>query len=205
MMSNNAKIAAAVVGGYFLGRTKKAKMAIGFGMFLAGKKLSLDPKQLSGLLGDSKLLGGLNDQVRGELLDATKSAATTALTNRIGGFADTLHERAQRLEGGGDGEQGEQEENDEDGAARGTAADTDTDTAEDEAPREERPAKRTARKTAQKGRTRAAAPAKKSAPAKKTAAKGTRKAASGARGTSSTARKTASGTARRATRGGGNG
>ena len=52
-MMNNAKIGVALVGGYFLGRTKKAKMAIGLGMFLAGKKLNLDPKQLGKLVANS--------------------------------------------------------------------------------------------------------------------------------------------------------
>lgn len=33
-MMNSAKTGVALVGGYFLGRTKKAKPAIGLGMFL---------------------------------------------------------------------------------------------------------------------------------------------------------------------------
>ncbi|MDX6237683.1 MAG: hypothetical protein QOG10_2498, partial [Kribbellaceae bacterium] len=35
-MMTNAKIGTALVGGYLLGRTKKAKLALGLGMFLAG-------------------------------------------------------------------------------------------------------------------------------------------------------------------------
>lgn len=90
---NNIKIGAALVGGYLLGRTKKVKLAIGLGMFLAGKKLSVDPRQLGKLVAGSPLLGGLNDQVRKELVNATKSAATSALTKRANGFADSLRER----------------------------------------------------------------------------------------------------------------
>ncbi|WP_326622592.1 hypothetical protein OG863_36420 [Streptomyces decoyicus] len=103
-MMNNAKIGVALVGGYLLGRTKKAKLAIGLGMFLAGKKLNLDPRQLGTLVANSPVLGPLNDQVRKELVDATKSAAGAALTQRMNGLADSLHERTLALdEGGTDG------------------------------------------------------------------------------------------------------
>ncbi|MEV5122604.1 hypothetical protein AB0K49_07325 [Streptomyces decoyicus] len=103
-MMNNAKIGVALVGGYLLGRTKKAKLAIGLGMFLAGKKLNLDPRQLGTLVANSPVLGPLNDQVRKELVDATKSAAGAALTQRMNGLADSLHERTLALdEGGADG------------------------------------------------------------------------------------------------------
>ncbi|MCR8573775.1 hypothetical protein [Streptomyces sp. Isolate_219] len=99
---SNAKIGVALVGGYLLGRTKKAKMAIGLGMFLAGKKLNLDPKQLGTLVANSPVLGPLNDQVRKELVDATKAAAGTALTQRMSGLADSLHERTAALTEGRD-------------------------------------------------------------------------------------------------------
>ncbi|WP_204165831.1 hypothetical protein [Streptomyces sp. NEAU-S7GS2] len=99
---SNAKIGVALVGGYLLGRTKKAKMAIGLGMFLAGKKLNLDPKQLGTLIANSPVLGPLNDQVRKELVDATKAAAGTALTQRMSGLADSLHERTAALTEGSD-------------------------------------------------------------------------------------------------------
>jgi len=97
-MTGSAKIGVALVGGYLLGRTKKAKMAIGLGMFLAGKKLSLDPRELGKLIANSPVLGTLNDQARKELVDATKTAATTALTKRMGGLADSLHERTLNLD-----------------------------------------------------------------------------------------------------------
>ncbi|MFE7539578.1 ABC transporter substrate-binding protein, partial [Streptomyces platensis] len=99
-MMTNAKIGVALVGGYLLGRTKKAKMALGLGLFLAGKKLNLDPKQLGTLVANSPVLGPLNDQVRKELVDATKTAAGTALTQRMSGLADSLHERTAALNQG---------------------------------------------------------------------------------------------------------
>lgn len=100
-MMSNAKIGVALVGGYLLGRTKKAKMAIGLGMFLAGKKLNPDPRQLGAWVAGSPVLGPLNDQVRKELVDATKSAAGAALNQRMNGLADSLHERTLALDEGG--------------------------------------------------------------------------------------------------------
>ncbi|MEV6262668.1 hypothetical protein AB0M42_18255 [Streptomyces sp. NPDC051784] len=119
----NTKIGTALVGGYLLGRTKKAKLAIGFGMFLAGKKLSLDPQQLGKLVAQSPVLSGLTDQVRKELLGATKNAASSALTRRVNHLSDSLSERARIL-------------NDPLGAARGEEADQypDEDTHHDEIP-----------------------------------------------------------------------
>ncbi|MFE3247600.1 hypothetical protein [Streptomyces sp. NPDC059209] len=198
-MTGNVKIGVALVGGYLLGRTKKAKMAIGFGMFLAGKKLSFDPQQLGKLVANSPVLGTLNDQVRKELVDATKSAATNALTQRASGLADSLHQRTLGLEGKDDGKDGRSEdrENDESDAEDQNVRD-DTDEADEP---DEKPAPR--RKPAAK---------RSSKPAAKTASKtasGPRRTASGRTGearkkTSSTARKTAS-SAGRKERGGGNG
>jgi len=92
-MMNNSKIGIALVGGYLLGRTKKAKMAIGLGMFVAGKKLNLNPQHLARTLANSPVVGGLTDQVRKDLVDGTKSALTSAVTQRANSFADSLHER----------------------------------------------------------------------------------------------------------------
>ncbi|AQU65306.1 hypothetical protein [Streptomyces niveus] len=198
-MTGNVKIGVALVGGYLLGRTKKAKMAIGFGMFLAGKKLSFDPKQLGKLVANSPVLGTLNDQVRKELVDATKSAATNAVSQRATGLADSLHQRTLGLEGKDDGKDVRAEDREDDD---GETDDRDVrDDADGPEEADEKPAPR--RKTA----------AKRSAkPAAKTAAKtssGPRRTASGRTGearkkTSSTARKTAS-SAGRKERGGGNG
>lgn len=92
-MMTNGKIGVALVGGYLLGRTRKAKMAIGLGMFVAGKKLNLNPQQLVKMLADSPVISGLGDQVRKDVVEGTKSALTSAVTQRANSFADSLHER----------------------------------------------------------------------------------------------------------------
>ncbi|WP_413807856.1 hypothetical protein [Streptomyces sp. OE57] len=113
-MMTNGKITVAVVGGYLLGRTKKAKLAVGLGMLLAGKKISLDPQQLKKSLAQAPLLSGLNSEVRKELADATRQAATKAVSDRVNGLADSLHERTALLRGeGGDGEEGEEADTEE--------------------------------------------------------------------------------------------
>ncbi|WP_263172268.1 hypothetical protein [Streptomyces sp. SCSIO ZS0520] len=142
----NIKIGAALAGGYLLGRTKKAKLAIGFGMFLAGKKLDLDPRALAKTLAASPALSGLNQQVRKELVDATKSAATDALTKRVSGLADSLQDRTKAI-GTADSSRRADEEEDEAGAEEdGRAAHGDG--GDGEEAEETRPKKTAARRKA---------------------------------------------------------
>lgn len=231
-MMSNAKIGVALVGGYVLGRTKKAKLAIGLGMYLAGKRLPLDPKQLGKLVANSPVLGPLNDQVRSELVDATKSAVSTALTQRMSALTDSLHERTLELS---DAESESRTSRDAETAdepadeERLNSGAEPRDDAEDEepAPARRRPGTSSARSTKAAADTASETSAKTSAKAStKTAAKtakpaggakaatsaksatgkaahGTGKTASGARKTATGARKKASGATRRtADRGG---
>ncbi|NEW76357.1 hypothetical protein [Streptomyces rhizosphaericus] len=162
-MMTNGKIAVAVVGGYLLGRTKKAKLAVGLGMLLAGKKITLDPQQLKKSLAEAPLLSGLNSEVRKELVDATRQAATKAVSGRVSGLADSLHERTALLRGEGEGE--------------GEGGD------EEPAEAPARPAKKSpAKKTAASGSGTAKKAAAKKTTAKKAAAKKTARTAGGRNG-----------------------
>ncbi|NUV77980.1 hypothetical protein [Streptomyces fungicidicus] len=178
-MTKNAKIGAALVGGYLLGRTKKAKLAIGFGMFLAGKKLDLDPKKIGSMLASSPVLGGLSDQVRKDLVGATRTAATNALTQRATSFADSLHQRTLRLD---DPEAAREEEQ--------RDADDVDDRAEDEAhepeDRDEEPGEKSERKPARSSKSSSARGGSGSGGSSDSAPK--KKAASTARRTTSQAR-----------------
>ncbi|MBB4686240.1 hypothetical protein [Amycolatopsis jiangsuensis] len=93
-MTPGMKIATAVVGGYVLGRKKKAKVAITMGAWLVGKKLNLDPKKLlsdfTRELGSSPELAGVRDQLRDEVLGAGRNLATGILTHQAGRLADSL-------------------------------------------------------------------------------------------------------------------
>ncbi|WP_328322297.1 hypothetical protein [Streptomyces sp. NBC_00388] len=175
-MKCNGKIGVALVGGYLLGRTKKAKLAIGLGMFLAGKKLSLDPAQLGKLVADSPVLGSLNTQVRKELVEATKSAATSALTKRATSLADSLHERTLGLDDpdGAEDERDTKARDEDSGDEPDTGRRARQDGEDDEGEEEERPQRRaakTARSTAGKA----------SSGARRTASGGARKTGSAPR------------------------
>lgn len=106
---NNATIGAAVLGGYLLGRTKKAKLALGVGALLAGSKVR--PGQLGEAL-DSPFLSNVTHQVRTELTEASKAAASSVLTAKADSLARTLHDRTAELrkraqgESEGEGESG---------------------------------------------------------------------------------------------------
>lgn len=101
-------IAAAVAGGYVLGRTRKAKVAFAVGTFLAGRRFGLTPTALAaeGLrqLRESPQLAGLREQIGGDLLDAVRAAANTSADRRFTAFADTLRERGRAREEDGEGE-----------------------------------------------------------------------------------------------------
>ncbi|MFJ9850483.1 hypothetical protein [Streptomyces sp. NPDC101150] len=220
-MMINAKIGMALVGGYLLGRTKKAKMAIGLGMFLAGKRLNLDPGELGRMAAESPVLGPLGDQARKELVDATKSAATAALTHRTSGLARSLHEHTTALkavphptddgdaptddagpsEDGGPTDDGEPSDDarpsDEEEPARQTDPRTEVES-EERAPRRKAPAGSSAKQA--KGGRSAASRRAASGPSGKDQAtsRGGRTSASPARKAASGARKRASGAARTA-------
>ncbi|WP_405560837.1 hypothetical protein [Streptomyces sp. NBC_01180] len=179
-MTGNGKIGAAVVGGYLLGRTKKAKLAIGLGMFLAGKKMSLNPAQLGKMVADSPVLGSLNSQVRKELVEATKSAATSALTKRASGLADSLHEKTLGLDEssnhGSDDEEREEDDGQEDDGQEG-AAEAEGDAQDKPAPRK-RAAKSTSGKTSSAARGKTSQGARKASSSARRAGSGTRRTAS---------------------------
>jgi hypothetical protein len=175
-------IAAAVAGGYVLGRTRKAKMAFAIGTFLAGRRFGLSPTALAaeGLrqLRESPQLADLREQMGGELLDAVRAAANTSADRRFAAFADTLRERGRAR----DDEQEPPDEADE------AHEDADVDVYEGEDGVREEPAeghadrrgrpherRKPAKKSAaKKSAAKKADPArKKSGPAKKAAAKKT--------------------------------
>ncbi|MGV9451263.1 ABC transporter substrate-binding protein [Streptomyces sp. NPDC003635] len=109
---NNAKIGAAFLGGYVLGRTKRAKLALGLGAALAGSRVN--PAQLGKTLQGSPFVNTLTKQVRTELTGAGKAAATSVLTAKADHLADALHDRTSGLrEKGRAAEDEEPEETDE--------------------------------------------------------------------------------------------
>src|SRR3954454_22723176 len=100
-MNESAKVGVAVAGGYLLGRTKKAKLAITLGTWLLGKRLDLDPKELGkgalSQLAQRPEVAKLTGDVRGELMHAGRAAATAAMNSRLEKLAEGLEARTERL------------------------------------------------------------------------------------------------------------
>lgn len=99
-MKCGARVAMGVAGGYFLGRTKKMKLALMLGGMAAGRQAG-GPGELlaqgSKLLGRSPELTQLVDQVRGRLLEAGKVAAVAAATRQVEGLTERVGRRVESL------------------------------------------------------------------------------------------------------------
>ncbi|QUX31464.1 hypothetical protein KGD83_13825 [Nocardiopsis akebiae] len=106
-MGDTAKIVAAAVGGYVLGRRKKFKLALGLGLYLGAKKLDIKPGQLAqGLLKEVSALpvaGELKGRSREQLLNVGRTAAGNIAGKWAGGLADSLDSRTERLREGAAG------------------------------------------------------------------------------------------------------
>ncbi|MFI6348171.1 hypothetical protein [Streptomyces sp. NPDC050560] len=111
----------AVAGGYLLGRTKKAKLALVLGSLLAGRRIGLDPQELlrkgAQKVAETPQFEELSEQIRDELVTAARSAVRAVADRRIDTFTDSLRQRSARLNGenGRNGEGGEDSADDQNG------------------------------------------------------------------------------------------
>lgn len=99
-MKCGARVALGVVGGYFLGRTKKMKLAMMLGGMAAGRRAG-GPGELlktgTKLLSSSPELSRLTDEVRGRLLEAGKSAALAVAARQVESLTDRVGKRVESL------------------------------------------------------------------------------------------------------------
>lgn len=142
-MNTTAKIALAASGGYFLGRTKKMKLAAMLALFLAGQKLPKSPVELlqqgAGALAKSDQFKELSQQVTGSLLEAGKVAASRSAERWLTGVGDKLRDGIPGPDSGdaapadesedvdegtdeGTDDQGSEQESEQNGAKSGNAA-----------------------------------------------------------------------------------
>jgi hypothetical protein len=101
MKSYRTGMAVAVIGGYLLGRRKKAGLALALGTCLAGRHLGVNPDRLLPQALDawrSSRVQDLADQLRGELLTASH-AVVSAADRRLADIADALQDRTEALAG----------------------------------------------------------------------------------------------------------
>jgi hypothetical protein len=99
-MKCGARVAIGVVAGYFLGRTKKMKLALMLGGMAAGRR-SGGPAELLGrgakLLESNPELATLREQVQGRLVEAGKGAVLAVATRQIESLSDRVSQRVERL------------------------------------------------------------------------------------------------------------
>ncbi|KUL36857.1 hypothetical protein ADL22_23450 [Streptomyces sp. NRRL F-4489] len=159
--ATKALVAAALAGGYVLGRTKKARFALSLASYLGGRQFGLDPRHLvrdgARKLGDIPQVAELGEQLRGEVMTAGRQAVTTAAHRGVASLADSLHERTRRLtegeESSGDEETSGDEEESEGGPSEDESAEEETARSRDESSEAESSGERkgtTARKAAEK-------------------------------------------------------
>lgn len=107
-MKCGARVALGVAGGYFLGRTKKMKLAMMLAGMAAGRQAGGPGALLSqgkSLLNASPELSKLSDELRGRLLDAGKGAALAVATRQVESLTDRVAGRVAKSLGdiGGEG------------------------------------------------------------------------------------------------------
>lgn len=94
-------IGAAVLGGYVLGRTKKGRVAFAMATYLAGRRFGLEPQQLltegAKRLRELPQFADLNEQLRGQALDAGRKALSAVADRKLADLADSLHQRTERI------------------------------------------------------------------------------------------------------------
>jgi hypothetical protein len=93
-----ARVALGVAAGYFLGRTKKMKLAMMLGGMAAGRQAG-GPGELlrtgTKLLNSSPELARLTDEVRGRLLDAGKGAVLAVAARQVESLTDRVGKRVE--------------------------------------------------------------------------------------------------------------
>ncbi|MFE9925034.1 histone protein [Streptomyces sp. NPDC005774] len=185
---SKAALGAAVIGGYLLGRTGKGRLALTVATYLAGRRFGLEPRQLAAegmrRLGEVPQFAQLQDQIRGEVLDAGRKAMTATVNRSMGSLADSLSDRTARLiQPPRDEDEDVEDEYEDEEAPDDEGAEYEDEYEEDEEPgpedeedeeeEEEEEAEERPERKPEKRPSGRRTPAKKSAPAKKTAEKKT--------------------------------
>jgi hypothetical protein len=97
-MEYAARVALGIAGGYFLGRTKKMKLALMLASTVAGRRAG-GPAALLGqgkkIVGASPELSRLADEVRGRLLQSGKGVALAVAARQVESLTDRLAGRVE--------------------------------------------------------------------------------------------------------------
>lgn len=97
-MQDTLKIGAAALGGYVLGRTKKAKTAIGLALWLSGRGRPRDIARDQAMrMLQSDRAQELLQQMRGPMLSAGRQAAVALVESQAGRLTEGLQRRTDKL------------------------------------------------------------------------------------------------------------
>jgi hypothetical protein len=99
-MKCGARVAIGVAGGYFLGRTKKMKLALMLGGLAAGRRTGGAGGLLgqgAKLVGSSPELAALREQVTGRLVEAGKGAVMSVAARQIEALTDRVSDHVESL------------------------------------------------------------------------------------------------------------
>ncbi|MFJ4206329.1 DNA primase [Streptomyces sviceus] len=98
---NRIGLGLAVGAGYFLGRTKKLKMAFAVGTLVAGKRMHLSPRAVADLVSQQLLKNPqfkeIGDTLREDLRGVGKAASGAMVERQIDAIADRLHGRTAQV------------------------------------------------------------------------------------------------------------
>lgn len=96
---NSVKCGLALVAGYVLGRTKKAKAAIGLGLWVSGRNHHAKDVLRDQAVRLARSAEGeqLINQIRGPAVEAGRRAAVAVYEAKLGRLTDALAERTERL------------------------------------------------------------------------------------------------------------
>ncbi|EFL12919.1 hypothetical protein [Streptomyces sp. C] len=98
-MTNRTALSLAVGAGYFLGRTKKARLALGLTTLVLGRRAAAGSAgHLVGGLRDHPRVKELRDQVRTDLRGVAPAAVGALVDRQLDALADRLHDRTLDLQ-----------------------------------------------------------------------------------------------------------
>ncbi|MEU6079387.1 hypothetical protein [Streptomyces sp. NPDC047108] len=96
---NNGQVAAAVAGGYILGRTRKARLAVTLAALAAGRRVGSPGLGKALDLVKTPEVERLVGTLRGQLVSAGRAAAVNAVGHRVDALSDRLEQGTSTLRG----------------------------------------------------------------------------------------------------------
>ncbi|MCL8017286.1 DNA primase [Streptomyces sp. AS02] len=98
---NRVGLGLAIGAGYFLGRTRKLKLALAVGSVVAGKRMHLSPRAVADLVSQQLLKNPqfkeIGDQLRDDLRGVGEAASGALVERQLDALSDRLHGRTEEV------------------------------------------------------------------------------------------------------------